>query len=281
MNMISRRHFLTVLAAVPAMGLIATACGSDDTSSGGEPQDPSGTAPPAAPAGPNDVILQLEAGIGGYTTPEFSFGGLPSLLVMGDGRAFSIGPIAEIYPGPMLVPVLVSKLDAAKVAELLKMAADAGLTGEIPDYEAGQPNVTDVGSAIVTIKSGGKTFVHSAYALGFDGESGEPRKKLQAFFDAALATDLGATEPFMPEQYLIWARPMSLADFEGVEPQPTVIPWPIASIDLTTANTCLAVNGSDVQIAFEAALQNSLWEQNGVTYALAVRTLLPGAPGCA
>jgi hypothetical protein len=281
MNMISRRHFLSVLAAVPAMGLIATACGSDTKSVGSEPQDSSGAGPAANPVGANDVVLRIDAGVGGFTTPEYSFGSLPSLLVMGDGRAFSIGPVPAIYPGPMLVPVLLSKLSEAKVAELVTLATDAGLTGEIPNYETGQPNVTDVGSVIVTINSGGTTYEHSAYALGFEGESGEPRKKLKAFVDAALATDLGATEMYTPEQYAIWARPMSLADFAGVDPQPPVIPWPITTIDLTAdAATCLAVNATDVQIAFEAATQNTLWEQNGATYAIAVRTVLPGTAAC-
>jgi hypothetical protein len=287
MNMITRRRFLTVLAAVPTMSILASACGSDGGSdAGSEPQGTDGSSPdstpkPAQPADPNAAVLRIDTGVGAFTTPEYSFGSLPSLLVVGDGRAFRPGAQIEIFPPPMLFPVEQLKVSDDQVAKLMNLADEAGLFGEIPNYEVGQPNVTDIGAAIVTLVKDGKEYVHNAYALGFDGESGEPRRNLKKFVEEAISMDLGAGEQYVPEQYAIWARPMSLADFAGADPQPTVVPWPVASIDLKTADTCLVVNGADVQVAFEAGNFQTLWDQGGATYAIAVRTMLPGGDPCA
>ena len=65
------------------------------------------------------------------------------------------------------------------------------------------------------------------------------------------------------------------------EPLPVVQPWPAETgMRLADATSCLAVPASDVQSVFDAANQLSFFEEDGVTYRLAVRPVLPGAERC-
>ncbi|HEY5875458.1 MAG TPA: hypothetical protein VIT64_09165, partial [Ilumatobacteraceae bacterium] len=87
-------------------------------------------------------------------------------------------------------------------------------------------------------------------------------------------------ELFAPTEYDVLAVPDDVANYTE-EPLPVVQPWPAETgIRLADATSCLAVAASDVQAVFDAANQLSFFEEDGVTYRLAVRPVLPGAERC-
>ena len=108
------------------------------------------------------------------------------------------------------------------------------------------------------------------------------REALQGFVDEVQTILLGASggELFQPEEYEIWAQPDDVANYAD-EPGPTVQPWPAETgVALADASTCLAVPAASVQPVFEAANQLTFFEDQGVTYRLIVRPVLPGAERC-
>jgi hypothetical protein len=296
---LSRRSFLASLAAVPTLAGLLAACGDDSSPDGsGTNPDSTGTGDTGTNdtttvpssgliehgTGADDVVVRIDSAVGGFTTQEFAFQQIPALLVTGDGRAFRPGVQIEIYPPPLLPAVEVLAIDEAMIQSILAAADESGLLAAPPDYEEGQPNVTDVGSTVVTIAAGGQTYVHSAYALGMDAgtETTPARAGLQRFVDAAqqmVATSTGG-EIFAPAEYEIWAQPDDVANYSD-EPMPTVQPWPAETgVALADASNCLAVPADAVQAIFEQANQLSFFEDAGITYRLIVRPVLPGADRC-
>ena len=285
----SRRSFLAAVIAVPALAVLLISCGDDSTT------DDPGTAPPAtAPAttpaadgyehgsGAEDVVARIDSAVGAFTTPEFAFQRTPTLLVAGDGRAFRPGAQIAIFPSPLLPAIEVLPIDEASIQAILAAADEAGLLAAPPDYTADAPQVTDVGSTIVTLSAGGAEYVHEAYALGFETETSPARLALQTFVEDAQAIIGGLTggELFTPTEYDVLAVPDDVANYTE-EPLPVVQPWPAETgIRLADATSCLAVPAPDVQAIFEAANQLSFFEDDGVTYRLAVRPVLPGAERC-
>ncbi len=293
MKNLTRRYFLssvTGLVALPGIAAGLAACGSD-TSVGEEPQgtpgpsDPTdpGTRPPGGlpPLAANEVRLRVDTGVNAFTTAQAAFSRTPTLLVMGDGTAFRPGVQIEIYPGPLLPAIERGRIADAAIETLMRSATDRGLTTTpVPDYLAGQPPVADVGSTLVALSVGaGELVVHEAYALGFGDETALPRKNLGDFVAEASSAAFDDGTLYLPTQYGIWAQPANPAEF-GTEPAPTVMPWTVATVDLATATSCTIVEAAAVAGVFDQATQLTFFEQNGATYAVAVRAILPDTTVC-
>jgi hypothetical protein len=284
----TRRHVLAALATV-GLGLVAVACGSDDT----QPASPSpdSTLPPVDdpagyehPTGADEVIVSYEE-VGGFTTREFAFQRTPNVLVAGDGRAFSPGAQIEIYPGPLLPAVQVWTMTEEQIQEVLRLADEAGLLEEV-EYD--QPdNIADATTAVVTINANGETFVHEAYALGIgDGPGGaESTPERQALLDfvgeLSNITNTAASGEvvlYEPEAYAIEALPvddLSAYGTDGIEP--TVVDWPAdASVRLADASSCTVIAADEVDEVFAAANQLTFFDDGGVVYQVLVRPVLPG-----
>ncbi|MEQ9162655.1 MAG: hypothetical protein RLN74_08105, partial [Ilumatobacter fluminis] len=203
---------------------------------------------------------------------------LPSLLVTGDAREFSLGPQIEIYPGPLLPNVQLADIGEAGIQELLALADEHGLLQD-REYDA-DTNVADASDTVVTISANGETYVHRAYALGLGGgpgmteETGD-RAELQAFVDAALMT-LGTseTEAFEADAYLVRSFPID--DVSGYEIEPTIVEWTVDGVDLAAASDCVEIPADQVADLFVDANQLTFFEQDGTTYQLAVKPQLPG-----
>jgi hypothetical protein len=287
-----RRSLLATVVAVPALAALLIACGDDSTTDdpGVAPPTSPPTAPPTtAPAGgyehgtgADDVVVRIDAAVGAFTTPEVAFQQTPTLLVAGDGRAFRPGAQIAIFPGPLLPAIEVLPIDEASIQAILAAADEAGLLAPPPDYTVDAPPVTDVGSTIVALSADGAEYVHEAYALGFGAETNPDRLALETFVETAQAIAGSSTggELFTPTEYDMLAVPDDVANYTE-EPLPVVQPWPAETgIRLADATSCLAVPASDVQAVFDAANQLSFFEDDGVTYRLAVRPVLPGGELC-
>ena len=271
-------------ATVSADPVAQTTVVSSDATSAPDPAVPGDGI--EIPTGPNDEVLKVETGLGGFRTFQATFAEVPSILVTGDGRVFTEGPVSAVFPGPFLPNIQVARVDPEVLRRLMGAANNAGLLGEIPDYSVGRPPVTDVGSTALTLVANGKTYVHDAYALGMEQGDAPARKALKDFIEAA-RTALTAlpSERFLPATYLLATRDAGISTDSAVdptsgEPQPRLQLWPgDIGVDLKDL-TCAPVEASKVQALFGKADQMTYFFQDSGVYSLAVRPVLPGQPGC-
>ena len=287
----------TALIVPAALAFTLAACGDDSEPAADEPIDtvvdtttapttPETTAPPTAPPTADgiehptatDEVVVSVAYEGGFMTMEATFAQLPTLLVTGDARQFTLGPQIEIYPGPLLPNVQLADFGEAGIQELLTLADEHGLLQD-REYET-DSNVADAPDTVVTISANGETYVHRAYALGIGGGPGETdetgaRAELQAFVEAA-TMNVGetGTEAFEPSSYLVRSFPVD--DLSGYEIEPTLVEWRVDGIDLAAAAECLEMPADQVGDVFVDANQLTFFEQDGATYQLAVKPQLPG-----
>jgi hypothetical protein len=124
---------------------------------------------------------------------------------------FTPGAIPEIYPGPLVMPMMVGSITAAGLQRLMKAADEARLIGFVADYELPDGiGIADAPDTVVTLRVNGQTYTHRAYALGIDQPSTPTRDRLAKFVEAtgdlaALvgAGNLGESTEFAPESYRI------------------------------------------------------------------------------
>ena len=299
------RSFALIGAALVAL----TACAKDATTAiRGDATDtttPETTTPDTAglgpgtgdaigdvPAGPDQAVLRIETGVGGFRTFQSTFASIPSVLVTGDGRLFQPGPQIEIFPGPFLENIQINHVGADTLLAIGAEAKKSGLLGTVPDYTVGQPNVTDVGSTVVTLTVDGQTYVHIAFALGMEQAPNGARARLRTFVDWAnneltRPTTNGSadSEQFVAATYLLASQPVDLPDDSAsdtttAEPKPRLVAWPAETGVSLKDLRCASIDASKVQALFEKADQLTFFEDADVTYTVAVRPMLLGKPGC-
>jgi hypothetical protein len=288
----NRRSFLSAVVATPFLAALAS-CGDDQLSSGTDPGSTPTTVPgTAAPAGiehptaPDDVVLKMSYE-GGFVPVGYAFVNTPTLLISGDGHAYTQGAVPAIFPGPLLPTVLVRTITEEGIQSLLAVANDAGLLAPAPDYSGGD-GIADAPNTVVTLNAAGGSFVHSAYALGIDNPESSTRAKLlevtTAFGDlekAAGAANLGVDEPFVPTAYRFQARVVDPSEITGQDPAPSIVDWPAtSSMSLAGATTCARLEAGAVGSLFTDAKQNTYFKDGDVVYQLAVAGVLPGDPDC-
>jgi len=128
-----RRRLGGLAAFAPGLCLVA-AC------SAGTPPSPSASpaasaASPALPPGAADFVIR--ASWTQALPPRSTFGSLPILVVTTDGRVLTQGPVMEIYPGPLVAPVVERPISPGGVARLLQDASDAGILRPDGDFTGG------------------------------------------------------------------------------------------------------------------------------------------------
>lgn len=271
---------------IAALGLAA--CGSDSGSPAADDSLPGVVDGYDRPTGADEVVISYTQ-VGGFLPRELVFQQTPNLLVSGDGRLFTPGAQIAIYPGPLLPAVQVQTISDDGIQAMLAAAEEAGLFRQI-DYE--QPtNIADAATARLTISVGGETFVHEAYALGLEISGGEGREtspERQALADflgqlddvTALvgADELGEQTIYQPDRYGIEAfvvDDLSAYGSDGIEP--TVVDWPTeAGVRLAAAGSCTEVPADEVGDTLAAANQLTFFVDDGVTYQVAAKPILPG-----
>lgn len=291
-----RTKTFAMLLLVPA--LILSACGrlnDDGTRSGG-----SGSSGDIEhPTGADNLILRMATG-GGFVPVEYNLRALPGISLFGDGRLIVEGPVIEIYPGPAMPNLQVSRLTEEAVQAILAEAEKAGLLGADATYD--YPCIADAPTTTFTVAADGSTHAVSAYALGFEqGTTGacgeaevdtEARAKLQEFSqklgDLRWLPDgsMSAQEQYTPTEMRVYVR-----EYQGqpeLEQEPA--PWPLGSLgafgttDENLPDTrCGVVAGGDIeQLLPDAYAANELtpWTSDGSTYGLIFRPLLPDEHTC-
>ncbi len=271
------------------LSLFATACGrlnDDEPGSGGIDH----------PTGADDLVLRVDVG-GGLVPIEYDLRRTPTWSLYGDGRIVTQGPQIEIYPGPALPNLLVTRITEDGVQAILAAAREAGLMDGDASY--GYNCVADAPTTTFTLSAEGATHVVSAYALGFDegqcpDTEVEARGKLAAF-QAELGDlgsflpegSVGAEERFAFDELRVYVQPY-VADPNLEEP---AVDWPIGGslASLGTSLTDLAdtrcgvIAGDDLATlspAAQGANELTPWRSRGAEYRLLFRPLLPDEHGC-
>lgn len=280
-----------VLVAI-AVALVfgVTACGNDVVEEGSPQSDD--TLPPVVdgyehPTGADEVVISY-AEVGGFVPIQYAFQQIPNLLVSGDGRSFTPGAQIAIYPGPLLPAMETQTISEAGIQTLLAAADEAGLFADV-EYEA-PTNIADASTAQVIINVNGATYIHEAYALGLStpdgGEETSPEREALAGFVAELgdlssltgADELDDKEMFRPSDYGIEGvvvDDVSAYGADGIDP--TVVDWPSdASVTLNDAIVCTRIPAADVETLFADANQLTFFAEDGVTYQVLARPILPG-----
>lgn len=280
----NRRTFLSALLIAPAGAALLAACGddsTDDAGDGGGGIDYQRTA--------DTAVLRLGSE-GGFVPAGFAFVNMPTLLISGDGLVYAPGAVAEIYPGPLVMPMGVRTISEKGIESLLRLADDAGLLAPPPDYFAEVP-VADAPDTVLTINAAGGSFRHQANALGFQiDENGNPmpeptkeRQKLWEFVQllgdpakVAGADQLGTETIWAPTEYRLQAREVTDDEVAGVEGA-TVVDWPAgADVRLPDALECASSADNAVATALTEAFQNTFFADGGSTYAVTAAGVLPG-----
>jgi len=282
------RHPVRVVLLLAGLGLAA--CGDDS------PPDAAGTLPPVdspaptAPstttsyevaAGTDDVVISV-AHDGGFVPPGVIFTKSPGALVTRDGRVLTTGPVAAVYPGPLLPNILTRSITPAAVQQLLAKADQLGLLADVT-YSR-DDTVADAADTIVDITVGGRTYHHRAYALGVDKrEADSARQRLLEFVEIMSdleptvgAAALGPEQPYVPAQYLIRAMPVDPATLD-LDVQPTIVPWPSdAPVRLADAAACATLPRDVGAALFDDATTLTFFSQSDLTYAVAAVQQVPG-----
>lgn len=286
---------ITPAVALVTLALLAAACGrfneNDGPGSGGIDH----------PAGADQLVVRVSQG-GGFVPVEYNLRSIAGVSIYGDGRMIVEGPMIELYPGPALPNLQVTRLTGEALQAILQQARTAGLLG--PDATYDYPCVTDLPTTTFTVVAEGRTHVVSAYALGFTeaaetsadcpGVDAEARAKL---FDFQVKLgdlrswlpegSIGQEQPFEPSQMRIYVMPYR-GDPEL--PQPTV-DWPLEQTLDTFGDSdpnlsdirCGVVGGDDLGLLLpEARSANQLtpWTSDGTEFALIFRPLLPDEHTC-
>lgn len=304
-----RARVRTRAAAVAAFALVLTGCaslsGGGTVAPGGDTSEETTSPPPTAD--PSAPLLQIEHK-GGFVMMGYDFASVPELTVYSDGLAINHGPQIAIYPGPALPNLLTQELSEEDIDALVTAARDTGLLSEI-DY--GQPPIADAPTTYVTLTVDGETYVHAAESLGVTNGATEDRgdgealpgdemdyglSEEQAAARAALSDFIteaneivgltGEGDPYDIPAFAVMARPAQqtadAAPGEG-DVVPQVVPWPL-DVPLADAEECAVVDG-DAAATLEETLvdANSItqFEQDGVTYDVWFRPLLPHEETCA
>jgi len=310
---------------LPLLGtcLMVAACAG---AGAGSPTPGGSSTPPATPAGspgyavatdPTKLILRIATG-GGFIAPSYLLAAVPEFALFGDGRIIVPGPVAEIYPSPLLPNLLARRVTPAEIQKIVATADAAGLLG--PDASFDALGIADAGTTVFTTVVNGKAHRISAYALseaggvGGHGPLGGPtadpaiaaaRAKLSAFRSqmSDLTTFLGRpvsdTEAYVPAGLRAFLSDAGPADPATDTAQPTdpaqpavqAVAWPLSANPATTGQpttvqgtVCVPLTGGDLSsflAVARTANATTVWTYGKARYAVTVRPLYPNESGCA
>jgi hypothetical protein len=255
--------------ALAALAVVMSACGGN---SGG------------VDIADDEPVLRISAE-GGFLPVEVSLNTGPRYTLLGDGSLIYQGVQTLEFPGRLVPPYMVARLDDNQLNAILAMVEDIGLS-EI-DHEvdnSAQEFVADASTEVITYWDEAGEHRYEVYALGLE-ES--PSERNAAFLDLIETLDRFTAEA--PAEPYVADRARVVAGEGFVDPEfEDIRAWPLEGTDLsewvTLANgwQCTVIDGP-VPTVFEEATQTTTWEHpDGTSDALLllVRPLHPGEPDC-
>ena len=281
---------LTACASGPAVSPAPGSPGPGITAGPTAPPSPSPTPSPSPIGNANVAVVRIEQ-TGGMLPPWETLRWYPTVVLYGDGRLIMEGPQIEIFPGPALPNLVVTRLSQAGVDQVLAWAVEAGLDG--PDRQLG-PQILDAGATVFTIVSADGTHRTSITdPSATDAQIGAARQ-FQNILQSPrtwLADQIaGDDTPYAFDRL----RLISFPSDEQNLPDPgmaNTVDWPLDTA-LSTLGTswgeppeyrCALVEGEDLTTLrpmLEQANELTLWRSDDVTYQLYLRPLLPDEEAC-
>jgi hypothetical protein len=292
-----------VIPILALMFLTASCANRSDAGAGGSTGASGDTDAIEHPTGPDDLVLRVDVS-GGFVPAEVTLKNVPGVSIFGDGRMIVTGPMIEIYPGPALPNLQVTRLTEDAMQAILGEAQAAGLLEGDASYD--YPCVADVPTTTFTVNVGGATHTTSAYALGFDAGTGATGgcggMKVDTEARAALndfSTKLGDVRSWLPsgsfgeeEAYTPTELRIYTTDVRrDPELRQRPVEWPLetslSAFGEPDANLpdlrCGTLTGEDLAGVLPLAEQaNELtpWTSDGERFGLLFRPLLPDEHGC-
>ena len=287
------------LTLVALLAAACTAAGVSPSSGPSESPSPSGI---VYPTGARDLVLRLRY-VGGFVAPGRPLrqhSGRQRLRRRDGDRARPAGsPSTRV---PALPNLQRATITPAGLQILLEAARNAGLLGPDAHYDLG--GIMDAGSAEFTVNADGRIHTVSAYALMEGGQTPEgadpavaaARAKLAAFqtqlgsLEALFGSELGAWSPYRADAIQLLVSAGAPDDGQGLAQQP--VAWPLATplagfgtslATLMPGQRCGVVTGDDldkVMPLLESANTLTPWTDDGASFGIALRPLLPGEEGC-
>ena len=283
---------LTTLIAACVAGPGAT--GTTPAPTDGPSAPPSASPSPSTtlPADADTLLLQVRFE-GGFVAPDYRFSAMPTASLYADARLIAPGPQIEIYPGPLLPSVLVTRLPVVAVERLLDSARAAGLAS---GSDAAYPphGIADAPNTVFVVWTPEGVTTTSFGALGMDQQDVPAAEQAARAAASAFATRLadpaildGATSSaYMPRAARIIVRDYSAAPDPQLTQRP--VAWPFATPLATfgapvvagspEAGRCGVVDGTDLTTLWPVLGDaNALtpFTSGGREYQLVVRPLLP------
>lgn len=259
------------LGVLTGLSLILAACGG---AAGAETVDD------------DDPVLQIVSE-GGFVPVEMALSNGPRYTLLGDGQLIHQGFSTLEYPGALLPPYLVARLDRNQMGSILAMVERIGLPEMTDEHDDTAMNtIADASTEVITYWDRVGAHRYSVYALGIQEQ---PSERNAAFLEVVETLDqfvAGAdAETYQPER----VRVIALAD-AFVDPAfSDVRDWPLDDNwgeweELANGSTC-RVLGPEVLEIFGDATQATTWEipdTSGYSapVRLLVRPLHPGEPDC-
>lgn len=245
--------------------------------------------PSPSPIDSNVAVVRIDQ-TGGMLPPWITLEEYPTVAVYADGRVIMQGPMVDLYPGPALPNLTVTRVTQAGLAQILQLAAQAGLRGH--DRMLGEP-LLDSGTTNFTVVTADGRHVTQVWSLS---DPGAEIAALRQFQDALLglrtwlaAEVVGEDEPFAWDRLRVISMP---AD-PGQAPDPqlmTIVDWPLEPLaglgivlDEGGGYRCGVVEGTDLDTlrpALATANELTFWRSEAQTYALGLRPMLPDDEPC-
>ncbi len=294
MPVLTRRSLGT--CCVVALAAVVGGCGARTAGDPGSTSSTSGSTGSSPDATGSLESLRLFVD-GGFTTAAYAFRTVPELTLTPDGRVLTPLAVPEIYPGPLILHLEERSLDADGRAALADVVRTSGLVdGPPPDF--GTPPVADAPTTTLRVTLGGTTTTLAANALEESGGAGltpaqrDARSALTALVDSLRdlegtvgAEHLGTARPYAPTG--VWLRAFPFPQERIPEdPQPVVLPWPVAEVDLTRLDTPTLVEGDAADAVLgtlEGAGELTRYRVPGnrprdAVYEVTARPAIPGDP---
>ncbi|HEX2626472.1 MAG TPA: hypothetical protein VHL56_06165 [Candidatus Limnocylindrales bacterium] len=292
-------------ALFPIVALLAAACSTAPAPSPGATGAPASPAPsqgptitPAPSASTAAALILRVTSEGGFIGPSATLATIPTVSVYANGEILTPGPVAAVYPAPLLPGVTVTNVGPKGAEAIVAAIRAAGLDKPF----SGDPGVgnPDSGETVFTVTLDGTTTITRLHLGGGGpglpgglGGSPDPARDAaeQLLEQLEDTTQTWGSTPvvsaYVPTAYRVFVAPGAPSN-DGATDLPAVA-WPLAT-PLDTFGTPAVpdrgiaglrqgvVFGADAATlgpVLQAASQVTAFESGGKPYTLYVRPLLP------
>lgn len=221
--------------------------------------------------------------VGAFMPVAFAIDQYPHYTITRDGRLIYVGPVPEIFPGPLLPNILEVQLDADTLDEIQRLIDEIGFADfdeKTIEQEPGMM-VADAGVTVFTYIDAEGEHVYNFDAMGVAESRGTDAILLLEIDDILSEAANGTGTPYVSDSLQVMAGE-ALAMSEPFETAPWPLEVPLEDMEPFQNDVrCVVLTGQaadDATAVFADATAGYRWGDAEV--ALIARPLLPGEDGC-